>query len=193
MKAITLSGFLGAGKTSFLLKLCQYLVQRGQRVAIIENEVGAVSVDGAILAGEGVSMRELFNGCICCSLANELDYTIRTLQEEQDPDWMIMEATGLAIPEITSVRFASGRVRRYSLQIVVLVDAARFPQLAKVSPLVTRQVENADVLYLNKVDLVDAQAKADVIAQIRELNTHAPLVEIVATEEIEDSAWEPIL
>ena len=104
MRIIILGGFLGSGKTSVLLQLARHLVKReratsgGVKVAIIENEVGDVGIDDKVLVNEGFSVKNLFAGCACCSLAGELVYSIRMIQKELNPEWLIIEATGIAHP-----------------------------------------------------------------------------------------------
>ncbi|MDR1422643.1 MAG: hypothetical protein LBI64_07260 [Coriobacteriales bacterium] len=220
MNAIILSGFLGAGKTSFLLQLASHLTRSAQqskgeseddspaqsglpsqvttgaasaRVAILENEIGKISVDGAQLKARGIEVRELFSGCVCCTLSGELADTVYELQEALEPDWLIVEATGLAYPDKTAeaVRVRASALER--LRIVVLVDAARFLALEKISPLVAGQAACADVLLLNKIDLVDDAKRCAVRARLTELNPKAPIVEIVATEPIGDALWQELL
>ncbi|MBL7005961.1 MAG: hypothetical protein ISR78_02640, partial [Spirochaetia bacterium] len=76
MQILIISGFLGSGKTTLLLGLSEFLVRRGERVAIIENEVGEIPVDSSCLKAQGLTVRELYAGCICCSLREDLQKTI---------------------------------------------------------------------------------------------------------------------
>ncbi len=69
MKLIVVAGFLGSGKTSLLLEIARHLVDDGRTVAVIENEIGEVGIDGRLIAEQGLVVRELFGGCICCTLA----------------------------------------------------------------------------------------------------------------------------
>jgi G3E family GTPase len=102
MRVLLISGFLGSGKTSALLKLCAYLVKRenrsGTSVMIIENEIGDVGVDDKVIKMQGLSVKELFAGCACCTSGGDLLTEIRDIRESIDPSWLIIEATDLHIP-----------------------------------------------------------------------------------------------
>ena len=101
MRVIILGGFLGSGKTSVLLQLARYLVDNEKnsfsevKVAIIENEIGDVGIDDKVIVNQGFSVTNLFAGCACCSLSGELVYNIKTIQKELNPEWLIIEATGI--------------------------------------------------------------------------------------------------
>jgi G3E family GTPase len=210
MKAIVLGGFLGTGKTSVLLQLIDYLMKQplgsdksvasdkgdscgaltqnadatvvGTKVAVVENEIGEVGIDGSVLSGAGFAMRELVSGCICCSLAGELATTIRVLQWQLNPQWLVVEATGLAYPEKVAESVRAGAAQLESLKLVVLVDAARFRNLEAVSPLTDAQLPFADVLVLNKVDLVDTAELDFVRERLRSLNSGAKIIEVTAIQ-----------
>ena len=104
MKILVLGGFLGSGKTTFLLKLARYLTDHSAhegptKLAIIENEIGAVGIDSNILGNAGLQTRDLFAGCACCSLREELVTTVREIREQLDPETILIESTGVGIPE----------------------------------------------------------------------------------------------
>ena len=98
MRIIILGGFLGSGKTSVLLQLARYLVDKEKessaefKVAIIENEVGDVGIDDKVLVSEGFSVSNLFAGCACCTLSGELVYSIRNIGKELNPEWLIIDS-----------------------------------------------------------------------------------------------------
>ncbi|HBT96045.1 MAG TPA: cobalamin biosynthesis protein P47K [Coriobacteriia bacterium] len=164
------------------------------KVAILENEIGEVSVDSSVFsglagvgaggAGGGIQLRELFSGCVCCSLAGELVDAVRDLQATVHPEWLIIEATGLAIPESAADLLRKAITDLEGLLTVVLVDAARFSVLEKISPLIGKQPKTADVLLLNKVDLVDEAVRGQVTSRLREINASASILEVVASEPI---------
>ena len=93
-----LAGFLGSGKTTLLIRLGTALGRAGRRVAIIVNEVGEVGVDGAVIESNGLRSVELTEGCICCSLSGSLQNTLRQVSTEFEPDVIMIEPTGLALP-----------------------------------------------------------------------------------------------
>ena len=155
MKFLILGGFLGSGKTSFLLHIAKHLVQvRGiRKVAILENEVGKVSVDDKILTETGLQIRGIFAGCVCCTMAAELPITVRMIQKEVDPDWIIMEATGMAFPD--TIRENLEKYLEDPAQVVCLVDAKRWRKLlGPMEYLLPHQLKGAHQILINKIDLV---------------------------------------
>ena len=194
MKILLLGGFLGSGKTSVLLPLAKYLVDHstyeGTKVAIVENEIGDVSIDGITLRNAGLSVTELFSGCICCTLGTELINGLYEMEEKQNPEWVIIEATGVATP---------GNVRDSILEYIpsiktvrtaVLCDAERLQILLKaIAALAPQQIADADVLLLNKIDLVDAQTLEEDEATLRALNAEAPIFRICAKEGIDEAVF----
>jgi G3E family GTPase len=187
MRIIILSGFLGAGKTSLLLQLARHLADTPSddgsfgRVVIIENEIGSVSVDGAAIGRLGIDTYELFAGCVCCTLNGELAATVRKLADEQATDWLIIEATGLAFPEKTREGIYASGATFASVRIISLVDAARFLDLEKVSPLTGGQLRDADIIVLNKIDLVNSEQEAEALRRIHSYNNRAEVIRMIAT------------
>jgi G3E family GTPase len=163
------------------------------RVAILENEIGKVSVDGATLRSQGIEVRELFSGCVCCTLTGELASSIMEIEQKLQPHWLIIEATGLAFPDKTAEIVRDYAENLESLKIVVLIDAEHFLVLDSIVPLISGQPKFADLLLLNKVDLVDEQIQQETIDRLREINTDAPLFEIVATESLPDELLQEVL
>ena len=100
MNFLVIGGFLGSGKTSFLLQLARYMVEkRGiKKVVLLENEVGEVGVDDKVLKGAGYQVKNMFAGCVCCTLSGSLPLTIKEIQAQLNPDLIIMETTGMAFP-----------------------------------------------------------------------------------------------
>ena len=105
MKLIILGGFLGSGKTSVLIPLAKEMVASAggaadgsTKVAIIENEIGQVGVDTAFTEGSGLYTSELFNGCVCCTIASSLMDALSKMEDQMHPEFVILETTGLARP-----------------------------------------------------------------------------------------------
>ncbi|MDR1184328.1 MAG: hypothetical protein LBK67_05980 [Coriobacteriales bacterium] len=198
MKVIILSGFLGAGKTSVLLQMAHYLTDTSTdrmpvTVAILENEIGKVSVDGSTLRAQGIEVRDLFAGCVCCTLTGELASAVREIEAEVMPDWLIVEATGLAFPDRTADLIREYATNLEVLKIIVLVDAEHFLILDRMVPLISGQPCFADILLLNKVDLVEDAIRQKTVDRLREINSEAQLFEIVAIEQLPDTLWQEVL
>lgn len=192
MKLLLLSGFLGSGKTSALLQMAAELVRRtggaDNGVMIIENEIGEVGVDDKLLRAQGLAVRELFAGCACCTGGADLLSDIRTIRDTMDPAWIIVEATGVAYP--LQIRESVEACFGIPVTIVSLADAARWKRLHAYMPqLIEAQVEHADCMLLNKVDLI-TPAEAEAIAgELRAYNPSARLFCISADRPIDPSVW----
>ena len=181
MRLIVVAGFLGSGKTTVLLEIARHLVAAGRKVAVIENEIGEVGIDGRYAAEQGLVVKELFGGCICCTLQTGLVETLRALEAEHDPDWVIVEPTGLAAPGDMAATAGEMMPHLSAFRVLTLVDAGRWEMLmAVVSPLIEAQIAAADVVAINKVDLADDAALEGIQAAVRRSNAAAPIVLVAA-------------
>ncbi len=182
MRILLLGGFLGSGKTSVLLPLAKYLTKSGSKVAIIENEIGDISIDGYTMKNEGMQVKELFAGCICCTLGLELEKGIKELAEAESPDWIIIEATGVAYPSAITGNIA-GKIDTDLLRTVILADAERLPLILEMlGEMIPLQLEQADLLLLNKIDLVSSEEADKAEELIRKINASAPIYRICAKD-----------
>ena len=167
-----LTGFLGAGKTTLLNRI---LTERhGKRIAVIENEFGEVGVDQALVIGAEEELFETNNGCICCTVRGDLLRILGQLMRRRDKfDYILIETTGLADPgPVAQTFFLDDELREQFVldAIVTLVDARHFEgQLASARE-AAEQVAFADVIVLNKTDLVDEAALARIESQVRGIN-----------------------
>lgn len=172
---IVLSGFLGAGKTTFLNQLLEYYGARDELVAIIQNEIGKTGVDGKLLEGDD-SIIELDEGCVCCTLAGNLSKGIEQLKSHFKPKVIVLETTGLANPFniLTEIEKLRPLVRLES--ITTLIDAENAPKLLAESDIARNQVKAADTIILNKCDLVSQKEQDTLAKDIHTLNCRALLV-----------------
>jgi len=185
VRLLLISGFLGSGKTTLLLQIARRLSADSRKIAIIENEVGQVGIDGQYLRREGLEVQELFGGCVCCTLSVDLVTTLKKLDRLVQPDRVILEATGVARPgDIVPT------VRRYAsmvdeIQVLLLVDAPRYEMLLEVmNPLVTAQVGAADLVVINKIDEIDEPGIDRITKSVQGLNGKARVVAISAEKQI---------
>jgi G3E family GTPase len=150
-----LTGFLGAGKTTLLNRILRE--PHGLRIAVLVNDFGAVNIDAELVVGvEGDSI-SLANGCVCCSIRQELIDTVRAvLARPPPPQYLLLEASGVADPTAIAMSFVLGgfRDRIHLDSILCVLDAAHFFQAPEQMALKTRQLAFADLLLLNKADLV---------------------------------------
>ena len=173
-----LFGFLGSGKTTLLRRI---LGERAgeRKMAVIVNEFGDVGVDGEIIAGSNVNLVELTSGCLCCTLRGSLMSAVEELREKAAVEQIVVEATGVASPGDMLEDLNESRIA-HELDVgplVTVVDAPKFTRLRQMlGEFYEEQVENADVLVLNKIDLATPGALDEAKAAVREINPDAALL-----------------
>jgi len=173
-----LTGFLGSGKTTLLNRILSE--KHGKRIAVIENEFGEVGVDHELVIGAQEEIFETANGCICCTVRGDLIRVLNQLRKRRDRfDHVLIETTGLADPgPVAQTFFVDEDLKEdYQLDaIVTLVDAAHIGRQLQEVAIVADQVAFADVLLLNKTDLVDGTQRAAVERELRAINATARIV-----------------
>ena len=154
MDLLLFSGFLGSGKTTLILALARELAAQGRRTAFVVNEVGEVGVDQAVLRDDGLTVYEITAGCICCQLGVDLVKTLELLVEQERPQTVIVEASGVATPDgvLDALSYYHGPAFASTRSFGVL-DPTRLEALLDVmTPLVESQVADVDELVITKVD-----------------------------------------
>ncbi len=173
-----LTGFLGSGKTTLLNRILSE--EHGKRIAVIENEYGEVGIDQALVINADEEIFEMSNGCICCTVRGDLIRVLGNLMKRRDKfDYVLVETTGLADPgPVAQTFFMDDEIRaEFSLDgIVTLVDAAHIEQQLGRSDESTEQIAFADVLVLNKTDLVNDEALDMLEVRLRDMNQMARFV-----------------
>ncbi|KKB12272.1 cobalamin biosynthesis protein CobW [Devosia geojensis] len=172
-----LTGFLGSGKTTLLNRILSE--QHGKKYAVIVNEFGEVGIDNDLIVNADEEIFEMNNGCICCTVRGDLIRILEGLMKRADRfDGIIVETTGLADPApVAQTFFVDEDVReRTKLDaIVTVVDAKHVLGEIDTAPEAQEQLAFADLVVLNKTDLVTAQELAEVEARIRKINPMAPI------------------
>ncbi len=170
-----LTGFLGSGKTTLLNRILSE--QHGQRIAVIENEFGEVGVDQALVINADEEIFEMNNGCICCTVRGDLIRVLANLMKRRDKfDRVLVETTGLADPGPVAQTFFMDEDIQEDFRldgIVTLVDAKHLELHLEDSKEAREQVAFADVLVLNKTDLVDESAVERLERRVRGMNAMA--------------------
>jgi G3E family GTPase len=165
-----ITGSLGSGKTTLL----KNIIRAADRpLAILMNEFGEIAIDSRIIQLENVQMVELAGGCVCCELTGELEAAVKELIDKFSPEFIVVEATGVAESDalVYEVEDNLPQVRLDS--VVCIVDAftsIRFPQVGYVG---RTQLAVADIVLVNKMDLVGDQEIEAVVKQIRNYNSDA--------------------
>ena len=175
--SITLvTGPLGSGKTTLLRHI---LATQPPKIAIVMNEFGEIAIDAKVIEGKNVRIAELGGGCVCCSLLGEFEVAVNEIIQRVGPDFIIVETTGLAEPEalVFNIQEALPQCRLDGVISVIDADMlVRFPELGHTTRL---QIEGADILLLNKIDLIEQHLIESLEAKLHEIN---PTAAIVRTE-----------
>src|SRR5512143_3058680 len=174
-----ITGYLGSGKTTLLRRIVD---ESGKRIAILMNEFGKIAIDSRIVEGKNIQMAELDGGCVCCSLSGEFEAAVAEILEKVKPEWIVVETTGVADP--TSLAYdvmeSIKGVRLDAIVTVVDCDSlVRFPSLGHTG---REQIELADVLVMNKIDLVDDRTIEGAREVVGRINGRALMIETVECE-----------
>jgi G3E family GTPase len=176
-----LTGFLGAGKTTLLNRILAE--KHGRRFAVIVNEFGAIGIDGALIENVEDNLYEMSNGCICCTVQGDFNRTLYSLMQQSDRfDAILIETTGLAEPGPLARTFLDDHnVAMFSeLDAIITIADAKWTIAHLSSAGETRdQIAFADLIVLNKTDLVTAEECKAVEARLRGLNRHADILRAV--------------
>ena len=176
--ALVVSGFLGSGKTTLVRRLLAEAQHSGVRVAVVSNEFGELGIDQAVLGREGESYVEIEGGCVCCRLSDELVETLQMLRERVDPDRVIVETSGVALPFDVQLNFWREPLSHWVGDdvAVVVVNAEQVAAGRDLDATFAQQVSSADLLLLNQIDLVSEQELPRIEATLREIEPEAPLI-----------------
>lgn len=172
-----ITGFLGSGKTTLLNHILTN--QQGVKTAVLVNEFGEIGIDNELIISTGDDMVELSNGCICCTINNDLlDAVYRVLERSEKVDYLVVETTGLADPLPVALTFLGTELRDMTRidSIVTLVDAENYSVDLFNSQTAYNQILYGDIILLNKADLVD-EADLDLLeVKIRDIKADARIL-----------------
>jgi G3E family GTPase len=172
-----LTGYLGAGKTTLLNRILSE--PHGKRYAVVVNEFGEIGIDNELVVGADEEVFEMNNGCICCTVRGDLIRIIEGLMKRKGRfDAIIVETTGLADPApVAQTFFVDEDVQRTARldAVVTVADAKWLAQRLRDAPEAKNQIAFADVIIINKIDLVSAGELREVEARIRAINPYASL------------------
>ncbi len=169
-----ITGPLGSGKTTLLRHILSAVPAR---IAILMNEFGEIAIDSKIIEGKNVRIAELGGGCVCCSLLGEFEAAVQEVIEKAQPELVVLETTGVAEPDalIFNVQETLPHVRLDGIVAVADADGlTSYPELGRAT---RRQIEEADLILLNKVDLVSPEALAKAREKLSGINGSAPVLE----------------
>lgn len=173
-----ISGFLGAGKTTFIKKLLQEAIS-GEQVVLIENEFGEIGIDGGFLKDAGIEIREMNSGCICCSLVGDFGKSLAEVLTKYSPDRIIIEPSGVGklSDVIKAVVDVSADMDVQLNSAVTIVDAAKCKMYMKnFGEFFNNQIEHAGTIVLSRTDITDAAKIQKDVEMIREKNEKAVII-----------------
>ncbi len=178
-----ITGFLGSGKTTLLNHILNN--QQGLKTAVLVNEFGEIGIDNELIVSTGENMVELSNGCICCTINNDLvDAVYKVLEREEKLDYLVVETTGLADPLPVAMTFLGSELRDLTRldSIITVVDAANYSLDLFNSQAAESQIAYGDVIILNKSDLVDEATLNEVETKITQVKEGARILRTKRSE-----------
>ena len=173
-----ISGFLGAGKTTFIKKLLEEAI-KGEQVVLIENEFGEIGIDGGFLKDSGIEIREMNSGCICCSLVGDFGKSLAEVLTKYAPDRIMIEPSGVGklSDVMKAVVDVSADMDVELNSAVTIVDAAKCKMYMKnFGEFFNNQIENAGTIVLSRTDIVDPDKVLRDVDLIREKNPRAAII-----------------
>jgi G3E family GTPase len=178
---LVVSGFLGSGKTTLVRRILADAQATGVRVALVSNEFGELGIDQALLGQMRDDYVELRGGCVCCKLSDQLVDTLQMLRERADPERVVIETSGVALPYDTQLNFWREPIRGWVSDDVacVVVNAEQLRAGRDLEGTFEQQVSSADLLALNKIDLVPEESLPGLEAQLRAIEPEAPILRAV--------------
>ncbi|WP_414563923.1 MULTISPECIES: CobW family GTP-binding protein [unclassified Anabaena] len=177
MPVTIITGFLGSGKTTLLNHILSN--QQGLKTAVLVNEFGEIGIDNELIVSTDENMVELNNGCICCTINNDLvDAVYKVLERQENLDYLVVETTGLADPLPVALTFLGTELRDLTRldSIITVVDAANYSLDLFNSQAAYSQIAYGDVIILNKTDLVEPSALDELESKINEVKEGARII-----------------
>ena len=177
MDVLLVSGFLGAGKTTLIKHLLVSGIEAVGKVAVIVNEVGDIGIDGTLLSGQNVDLLELTSGCICCTMKTDFMKAVQEIHHRVNPDYLVVEATGVAQPaDVLDIFFYPPLSEFTSLgNQVTVVDAGFFKARELLGSFYEDQIHFANIVILNKIDLVEPETLHDIEKLLCKMNPEAKI------------------
>ncbi len=190
---LVVSGFLGSGKTTLVRHLLGEAQLSGERIAVISNEFGALGIDQALLGANEDAYVELEGGCVCCQLSDELRDTLQMLRERIDPHRIVVETSGVALPSDTQLQFWREPVCDWVEDdvAVIVVNAEQLLEGRDLHGTFEDQVTSADLLLLNKIDLVPGETWKRLEAILYEMAPDIPILRCVHGQVAPDVLFPP--
>ena len=179
-----ISGFLGAGKTTFIKKMLKEAFS-GEQVVLIENEFGEIGIDGGFLKESGIEIREMNSGCICCSLVGDFGKSLKEVVDTYHPDRILIEPSGVGklSDVIKAVQDVQDEIDAQLNSFTTVVDVTKCKIYKKnFGEFFSNQIEYAGAVILSRTDKAKSEKIREAVALLRELNDKAPVITTPITE-----------
>lgn len=172
-----ISGFLGAGKTTFIKKLLEESISK-EKTVLIENEYGQIGIDGGFLKESGIQMKEMISGCICCSLAGDFTTALQEMLEEYQPERVIIEPSGVGkLSDVIKAVEKIGNDKIVQNFAITIVDAKKCKLYRKnFGEFFENQIQYAKTIVLSRTDILEQERIEEAVKIIREINTEATII-----------------
>ena len=190
-KIDVISGFLGAGKTTFIKKMLKEAFS-GEQVVLIENEFGEIGIDGGFLKEAGIEIREMNSGCICCSLVGDFGKSLKEVVDTYHPDRILIEPSGVGklSDVIKAVQDVQDEIEAELNSFTTVVDVTKCRLYKKnFGEFFSNQIEYAGAIILSRTDKAKPEKVEESVALLRKLNEKAPII----TTPIEQLSGEKLL
>ena len=177
-KVDIISGFLGAGKTTFIKKLISEVYQ-GEQIVLIENEFGEIGIDSRFMQNSGVEVTEMNSGCICCTLVGDFARSLKQVVEEFQPDRVIIEPSGVGkLSEVADAVMAVKEDADIEISSrITVVDGKKIKLYMKnFSEFYSNQIENATTVVVSRTQLMDENKLKECMDILREHNSEAAII-----------------
>lgn len=178
IKLDIVSGFLGAGKTSFIKRILQAFETKEEKIVILINEFGDMGIDGDLVKRDGYDIYEITKGCLCCSLKEDFTSTLLKISKDIAPDRVILEPSGIfVVQEAMELITRNGISDKYKINnLITIVDTIYFSQnYNNISTFLKKQIQSASKLILSKVQFITEKEKEKVIIELKQLNKNAKI------------------
>ena len=179
-----ISGFLGAGKTTFIKQLLKEAIS-GEKVVLIENEFGQIGIDGGFLKDAGIEIREMNSGCICCSLVGDFGRSLEEVLTKYQPDRVIIEPSGVGklSDVMNAVKNVASEIEVMLNSAVTVVDVNKCRMYMKnFGEFFNNQIENAGTIVLSRTDVADPKKVQGAVEMLRQHNAKATIVTTPCSE-----------
>lgn len=178
-----ISGFLGAGKTTLLKRIISWESDLSETVVLV-NEFGDVGIDGSLLKDAGSDVVELTGGCICCSLKADLNLTLKSVWQRFNPRQIFIETTGVADPSMVIDAFDDPELddQMKIVKVITVLDIELWEARECFGPIFFKQLRQADLILLNKIDVVDGHKISQFLKEIHETMPHSQVIPTIHCE-----------